>query len=187
MAVILDKGVDWDAIDYLIVPKFLPRANLCHSAVLLYALLLEHGFRRTKVRHSELGDRLRVSERQIRNLVTELTKAGFVEVVRRGLGEPNDYRLLGPNGHVFVDAQKRPRRLDCRGLNRELWRQTRLEVLQERGTICVYCGVDAGEHAHVDHVEPLSKGGTPYDKSNLAVACGPCNARKRDRPVEYMQ
>lgn len=185
MAVILDPAVDWEAIDYLLVPKFLFKKDLNYGAILLYALLLDHAFRGTKVRQSELGGWLQVQERQVRNLLAELVAAGFVEVVRRGLGAPNDYRLFGPDRQVLVDVDVRPRRPDRRGLDRELWKTVRLEVLAESGTVCVYCGVDAGDRAQVDHIHPLSKGGAAYDKSNLTVACGPCNSRKRDHLLEY--
>jgi len=35
--------------------------------------------------------------------------------------------------------------------------------------------------ATVDHVLPRSKGGAEYDKSNLVVACYPCNQQKADK------
>lgn len=41
---------------------------------------------------------------------------------------------------------------------------------------CVYCG---GEAAEVDHITPISKGGTGQ-ALNLAPACRSCNARKND-------
>ena len=41
---------------------------------------------------------------------------------------------------------------------------------------CAYCEDDA---AHVDHVVPLSRGGT-NDRENLAGACRRCNEEKLD-------
>lgn len=42
------------------------------------------------------------------------------------------------------------------------------------GNCCAYCG---GPYEHLDHVIPLSKGGTAWP-ANLRPACQPCNHRK---------
>lgn len=42
---------------------------------------------------------------------------------------------------------------------------------------CVYCG---GESASVDHVDPLSRGGSG-DWDNLAPACRSCNSSKKEK------
>jgi hypothetical protein len=56
------------------------------------------------------------------------------------------------------------------------WRKIRASILQRDGFICTYCG----RHAQsVDHIIPLSKGGT-NDPDNLTAACNTCNSSKRD-------
>lgn len=62
------------------------------------------------------------------------------------------------------------------------WRVIRTATLKRDGERCHYCAQQAGPFV-VDHVIPVSKGGTE-DPSNLVVACRPCNASKRDRPLE---
>lgn len=49
---------------------------------------------------------------------------------------------------------------------------------------CYLCGrlIPKGER-HVDHVDPLSKGGS-HRPSNLAVACATCNLKKHDKLPE---
>lgn len=37
--------------------------------------------------------------------------------------------------------------------------------------------------ATLDHVHPLSKGGTRFHSSNIVVACYACNSRKKDRSL----
>lgn len=53
---------------------------------------------------------------------------------------------------------------------------------------CKWCGVDCEVGYHVDHVVPLSKGGT-HTVDNLCIACPSCNLRKNammpDEFIEY--
>jgi 5-methylcytosine-specific restriction endonuclease McrA len=59
----------------------------------------------------------------------------------------------------------------------------RILVRQRRR--CVYCLVDLGEKYEVDHIKPLSRGGS-NGKQNLQILCGPCNRSKRDKlPEDY--
>ena len=52
---------------------------------------------------------------------------------------------------------------------------------------CYYCGAKVGSSYHVDHVVPLSRGGS-NDISNLVIACPTCNQKKRARlPHEFSE
>lgn len=52
---------------------------------------------------------------------------------------------------------------------------------------CVYCRKALGRTFHVDHIQPLSKGGSNWP-SNLQLTCGPCNNRKRATdPIAFAQ
>lgn len=52
------------------------------------------------------------------------------------------------------------------------------KVLEAYGNVCLRCG--AKENIQIDHVVPLSKGGTNL-LENLQPLCRSCNARKSDR------
>lgn len=71
------------------------------------------------------------------------------------------------------------------------WDAQRLRVLTRDGWVCQYCGADlsgAGLDAQVDHVDPLStSGGREYGDDELVAACGPCNRRKSDQPLQRME
>jgi 5-methylcytosine-specific restriction endonuclease McrA len=52
---------------------------------------------------------------------------------------------------------------------------------------CVYCRCDIRSAFQVDHIMPVSKGGS-NDKSNLQLLCKACNLDKRDKdPAEYLK
>jgi hypothetical protein len=74
-------------------------------------------------------------------------------------------------------ASRKRRRRDIRP-------SLRFAVLERDGFRCVYCGVTAEDsEMHVDHVTPVSKGGT-NDLHNLATACVDCNLGKGDREIQ---
>lgn len=57
---------------------------------------------------------------------------------------------------------------------------------RQRGR-CYYCGEKVGKTYDVDHVVPLSRGGT-NDPDNLVIACASCNRSKSDKlPSEWPQ
>lgn len=63
----------------------------------------------------------------------------------------------------------------------------RLRLLERlasvHGWVCWYCGMKVAiKGAHIDHIMPKSRGGCD-DFDNLALACGPCNRAKYDRPI----
>ena len=54
------------------------------------------------------------------------------------------------------------------------WARIRARVLRRDGNVCHYC---QGEATEVDHVVPVSRGGS-HHLTNLVAACTACNARK---------
>jgi 5-methylcytosine-specific restriction endonuclease McrA len=71
------------------------------------------------------------------------------------------------------------------------------KVLNEKGCLtCSYCNksnliieldgmkVPNNKKATIDHIEAISKGGAVFDEKNITVACGKCNSKKGDKPVE---
>ncbi len=52
---------------------------------------------------------------------------------------------------------------------------------------CGVCGMRLSDMYHVDHIKPLSKGGSNY-RRNLQILCVSCNTSKSDRdPIEFMR
>lgn len=63
------------------------------------------------------------------------------------------------------------------------WQRVSLEVLKRDKFICYYCGTALvrGENATVDHVIPLSRGGSRLDMNNLVASCRSCNSKKKNK------
>jgi len=59
--------------------------------------------------------------------------------------------------------------------NTARWKKLRLQVLQEEGYRCHWCG---GKATQADHLVELDRGGDPYERTNLVASCRPCNAKR---------
>ena len=56
----------------------------------------------------------------------------------------------------------------------------------QRG-LCACCRVSLGSKYHLDHIMPLSRGGSNTD-SNIQLLCPPCNMQKKAKhPIDFMQ
>lgn len=50
---------------------------------------------------------------------------------------------------------------------------------------CAYCGKKLNKKYHVDHIEPISKGGS-NNRQNLQILCEPCNLKKHAHdPLDF--
>lgn len=86
--------------------------------------------------------------------------------------------------------------IDCWNYNKD-WRRNFLYTKMDKDgkLVCAYCGKrnlqikvigKCNQHmlATVDHVRPLSKGGSKYNINNFKVCCPDCNLLKDDRTLE---
>lgn len=59
--------------------------------------------------------------------------------------------------------------------------------LSAQKMVCNWCGVKCENNFHLDHVEPLSRGGL-HTVANLCVSCPTCNLKKNAKdPYEFAQ
>lgn len=82
-------------------------------------------------------------------------------------------------------AVVRNRRARLRGsLGRHTAEDIRQQYARQNGR-CFYCGAKVGKKYHVDHVIPVSKGGS-NGPENLVIACRPCNDSKGAKhPMDF--
>ena len=57
------------------------------------------------------------------------------------------------------------------------------QMYDDQHGLCAYCEVELDGAFHVEHMTPLSRGGS-NDWSNIAIACAECNCRKHTRTAE---
>lgn len=62
----------------------------------------------------------------------------------------------------------------------DAWGIIRRRILEKYNYTCAYCGDEAN---HVDHVFPVTRGGTD-DDDNLVAACRDCNLSKGKKTLE---
>lgn len=68
----------------------------------------------------------------------------------------------------------------------KLWKRISKEVFDRDNYTCKYCG-QVGGLLEVDHIFPLSKGGT-NEIDNLTTSCRRCNRQKKDKTVtEFLE
>jgi hypothetical protein len=81
---------------FTMVPNFLlTNKDLSVGAKLAYAMLLKYHWDNSDVYpgQQKLADEMGAGERSVRSYLKELENANFLEIIQRGLGKTNLYRL----------------------------------------------------------------------------------------------
>jgi len=87
-------------------------------------------------------------------------------------------------GKVRLYARNRRARLAC-SIGSHTLEELQIR-LQNQHNKCFYCGCDLDDKYHVDHLVPLSRGGSNWIE-NLVIACASCNSSKKDKlPVTFI-
>lgn len=92
-------------------------------------------------------------------------------------------RLWRKNNQLKVKAKRAAGKARKRNAEGRYTADDILKMLEEQKRKCNWCGVCIRYNHHVDHIKPLSKGGSNWP-SNLQLLCAPCNLSKSDKDME---
>ncbi len=94
------------------------------------------------------------------------------------------YHKANPEKSRAADNRRRARKQGAEGSYTE--GDIKAQYTRQKGK-CFWCGKRVGKDYHVDHVVPLSRGGSNWPE-NLVISCATCNLQKRDKmPHEWAQ
>ena len=80
------------------------------------------------------------------------------------------------NKEICVNRRRRRRARSAQAEGTHTAADIKAQYARQRGK-CFWCGVKVGKAYHVDHVVPLSRGGSNWPE-NLVIACATCNMQK---------
>jgi len=94
-------------------------------------------------------------------------------------------RWFQNGGNEIVKANTRNRRARLRRAEgKHTAKDIRIQYARQKGK-CYYCHKKLGKSYHVDHIVPITRGGS-NDPDNLVITCHHCNESKNDRlPHEF--
>jgi 5-methylcytosine-specific restriction endonuclease McrA len=93
------------------------------------------------------------------------------------------WRIAHPEAAQALAAKRRARKRNAEG---SYTAADTKRLRAEQGDRCAHCKAALRGKGHVDHVQPLSKGGSNWP-DNLQLLCGPCNLSKHAKdPVQHI-
>lgn len=93
------------------------------------------------------------------------------------------WRKANPDKTAISGRARRARKLSAGGTHTA---EDICAIMSYQQDKCACCAASIENGHHVDHIEPLSKGGS-NDRSNLQLLCKPCNGKKYAKhPIAFM-
>lgn len=124
-------------------------------------------------------DRTRVE--RLREHLSEQGRERYLRNREHRIARAADWIAANPDRRrvISMNYKSRRRAQEASGLTTAELRDW--ETAQAK--VCFWCDTDCTEGHHVDHFEPLSRGGL-HEIANLVIACPTCNLRKQAMPPE---
>jgi 5-methylcytosine-specific restriction endonuclease McrA len=103
-------------------------------------------------------------------------RASYIRTAEKRRAYAKEYRLANPEKRIAWQANRRARHLSAEG-SYSLEDIVRIRSFQKDK--CALCRMRLKGGGHVDHIQPISKGGSNWPR-NLQILCEPCNISKHD-------
>lgn len=94
--------------------------------------------------------------------------------------QKQQYRQEHPEIMHACNNNRRARELNAEG---KITKELIEEKLKYYNYCCMYCGEYCGDNYHIEHILPLSRGGSNLP-DNIGIACPHCNTRKGSKTYE---
>jgi 5-methylcytosine-specific restriction endonuclease McrA len=119
-------------------------------------------------------DRERVA--RLRDKLSEQARMRYLRSREQRIAEVAAWRAANPDRRRIISMNYKARRRaqEAGGVTTGELRQG----IESQRKVCFWCNTDCSGGHHIDHVEPLSRGGR-HEIANLVVACPTCNLRKQ--------
>lgn len=114
------------------------------------------------------------------NKVSEQRKAAYERNRERNLERSREWKKAHPDRVRISNGNRRARLKEAGG---EVDADTIYQMYEDQQGLCAYCESPLFGDFHVDHMMPLSRGGT-NDWHNLAITCPSCNCSKQAKTVQ---
>ena len=125
-------------------------------------------------------DRARRLARKYYHQSREKNVRRSVEYAKRNREKIRAYRRRNP--HIGKASAARRRRLEMEANGSHTAADIKAQHAAQKAR-CYWCKEKVGDRYQVDHVIPLSKGGSD-GRENIVIACPPCNRSKSDKMPE---
>lgn len=92
--------------------------------------------------------------------------------------------IIGKLNNRIRQHKRRARKNEAQGTHT---REDIKNIYSKQKGLCYWCGIPVGNKYHIDHIIPLSRGGSNFPE-NLAVSCPTCNQKKWNKlPSEWVK